>query len=132
MHAGFGFDEAIAILPYLARLGVSHVYCSPLLRARSDSMHGYDITNHGEIAPALGGAAGFARFQAALRAHGLGLLFDMVPNHMAVLGADNAWWMDVLECGPASLHARYFDIDWLPANPELAGKVLIPVLGEHY
>lgn len=132
LHRGFDFDAAIAILPYLVRLGVSHVYCSPLLRARTDSMHGYDITHHGEIAPDLGGPEGFARFCAALREHGLGMLFDMVPNHMAVMGADNAWWMDVLENGPASLHARYFDIDWLPANAELAGKVLVPVLGEHY
>ena len=132
LHRGFDFDAAIAIAPYLARLGVSHVYCSPLLRARSDSMHGYDITHHGEIAPDLGGPEGFARFCTALRDNGLGLLFDMVPNHMAVMGADNAWWMDVLENGPASLYARYFDIDWLPANVELAGKVLVPVLGEHY
>ncbi len=132
LHHGFDLRAATKILPYLARLGVSHVYCSPLLRARSDSMHGYDITHHGEIAPALGGPEAFDEFRAALRHHGLGLLFDMVPNHMAVLGADNAWWMDVLENGPASLYARYFDIDWLPLNAELAGKVLVPVLGEHY
>ena len=132
LHRGFGFDDAIGTIPYLARLGVSHVYCSPILRARPGSTHGYDIVAFDEINPELGGRAGFDRFSATLRAHGLGLLLDMVPNHMGVLGADNAWWMDVLENGPASRHAHYFDIDWSPANPRLAGKVLVPVLGGLY
>jgi (1->4)-alpha-D-glucan 1-alpha-D-glucosylmutase len=131
-HKGFGFDDAIRVLPYLAQLGVSHVYCSPIQRARAGSTHGYDVVAHAEINPELGGAEGFARFVAALRAHGLGQLLDMVPNHMGVLGADNAWWMDVLENGPASLFAQYFDIDWQPLNEELTGKVLLPVLGGHY
>ncbi|MET3915640.1 (1-_4)-alpha-D-glucan 1-alpha-D-glucosylmutase [Variovorax sp. OAS795] len=131
-HKGFGFDDAIRVLPYLAQLGVSHVYCSPIQRARAGSTHGYDVVAHAEINPELGGAEGFARFVEALRAHGLGQLLDMVPNHMGVLGADNAWWMDVLENGPASLFAHHFDIDWKPLNPELAGKVLLPVLGGHY
>ena len=120
------------ILPYLARLGVSHVYCSPILRARPGSLHGYDVVAHDEINPELGGPEGFERFCAALEAQGLGLLLDMVPNHMGVLGADNPWWMDVLENGPASRYARHFDIDWQPAHPELQGKVLLPVLGDHY
>jgi (1->4)-alpha-D-glucan 1-alpha-D-glucosylmutase len=128
----FTFDGAIAILPYLARLGISHVYCSPVLRARPGSMHGYDIVAHDEINPELGGAEGFERFTQALRDHGMGQLLDMVPNHMGVLGADNAWWMDVLENGPASSYARYFDIDWHPINAELEGKVLVPALGDHY
>ena len=131
-HKDFGFDDAIRILPYLARLGVSHVYCSPIQRARAGSMHGYDVVAHDEINPELGGREGFERFTAALREHGMGQLLDMVPNHMGVLGADNAWWMDVLENGPASLYARHFDIDWQPLNDELAGKVLLPVLGDHY
>lgn len=131
-HKDFGFDDAIRVLPYLAQLGVSHVYCSPIQRARAGSTHGYDVVAHAEINPELGGAEGFARFVAALRAHGLGQLLDMVPNHMGVLGADNAWWMDVLEHGPASPFAQHFDIDWQPLNPELAGKVLLPVLGGHY
>ncbi|MBT2325468.1 malto-oligosyltrehalose synthase [Variovorax paradoxus] len=131
-HKDFGFDDAIRVLPYLARLGVSHVYCSPIQRARAGSMHGYDVVAHDEINPELGGREGFDRFVAALREHGMGQLLDLVPNHMGVMGADNAWWMDVLENGPASLFAQHFDIDWQPLNPELAGKVLVPVLGDHY
>lgn len=131
-HKDFGFDDAIRVLPYLAKLGVSHVYCSPIQRARPGSMHGYDVVAHTEINPELGGVEGFARFVDALKANGLGQLLDMVPNHMGVFGADNAWWMDVLENGPASLFAQHFDIDWQPLNPELAGKVLLPVLGGHY
>ncbi len=131
-HRDFGFDDAIRILPYLVRLGVSHVYCSPIQRARAGSMHGYDVVAHHEINPELGGLEGFERFCAALREHGLGQLLDMVPNHMGVAGGENAWWMDVLENGPASLYAQHFDIDWRPLNPELAGKVLLPVLGDHY
>jgi (1->4)-alpha-D-glucan 1-alpha-D-glucosylmutase len=131
-HKDFDFDAAIAILPYLARLGVSHVYCSPIQRARPGSMHGYDVVAHDQINPELGGAEGFERFSAALRAHGMGQLLDLVPNHMGVLGADNAWWLDVLENGPASPYAQHFDIDWQPLNVELRGKVLLPVLGDHY
>ncbi len=132
LHKNFTFDDAVKILPYLARLGISHVYCSPILRARPGSMHGYDIVAHDEINPELGGAEGYERFSAALRGHGIGQLVDMVPNHMGVLGADNAWWMDVLENGPASAYAQYFDIDWHPVNPDLEGKVLVPALGDHY
>lgn len=131
-HKDFGFDDAIAILPYLSRLGISHIYCSPIQRARPGSMHGYDVVAHNEVNPELGGRPGFDRFCVALQAHGMGQLLDMVPNHMGVLGADNAWWMDVLENGPASLFAQHFDIDWFPLNPELTGKVLLPVLGDHY
>jgi (1->4)-alpha-D-glucan 1-alpha-D-glucosylmutase len=131
-HKDFGFDDAIRVLPYLAELGVSHVYCSPIQRARAGSMHGYDVVAHDEVNPELGGEEGFARFVDALQAHGMGQLLDMVPNHMGVFGADNAWWMDVLENGPASLYAQHFDIDWQPLNVELAGKVLLPVLGGHY
>ncbi|MET3372631.1 (1-_4)-alpha-D-glucan 1-alpha-D-glucosylmutase [Variovorax boronicumulans] len=131
-HQGFGFDDAIRVLPYLAQLGVSHVYCSPIQRARAGSMHGYDVVAHAQVNPELGGEEGFARFVEALKAHGLGQLLDLVPNHMGVFGADNAWWMDVLENGPASPFAPYFDIDWQPLNVELTGKVLLPVLGVHY
>ncbi len=132
LNKDFTFADAGKILPYLARLGISHVYCSPILRARPGSLHGYDIVAHDEINPEMGGAEGFARFSAELREHGLGLLLDMVPNHMGVLGEDNAWWMDVLENGPASAYARHFDIDWHPINAELEGKVLVPALGDHY
>jgi (1->4)-alpha-D-glucan 1-alpha-D-glucosylmutase len=132
LHAGFTCDDAAAIVPYLARLGVSHAYCSPLLRARRGSLHGYDVVDHDAINPELGGREGFDRLVAALRAHGMGLIFDVVPNHMGVFGDDNAWWMDVLEHGPASAYATYFDIDWQPADADLAGKVLAPVLGGRY
>ncbi len=131
-HKEFGFDDALRVLPYLQRLGVSHVYCSPLMRARPGSTHGYDIVAHDEINPELGGREGFERFAAAARALGMGLLLDMVPNHMGVLGGDNAWWLDVLENGESSAYARFFDIDWHPVNRELEGKVLVPVLGESY
>ncbi|RYF83761.1 MAG: malto-oligosyltrehalose synthase, partial [Comamonadaceae bacterium] len=131
-HQGFTFDDAIQVLPYLARLGISHVYCSPIQRARPGSMHGYDVVAHREINPELGGFEGFARFSQALKKHGLGQLLDLVPNHMGVLGADNPWWMDVLENGQDSPWAHYFDIDWQSLDPALTGKVLIPVLGEAY
>lgn len=132
LHADFGFDAASAVLPYLARLGISHVYCSPITRARPGSRHGYDVVDPAQINPELGGEDGFLRFAAAARAQGLGLLVDLVPNHMGVFGADNAWWMDVLENGPASPFAGHFDIDWLPPNPALHGKLLVPVLGAPY
>lgn len=132
LHKGFGFDAARSVLPYLERLGISHVYCSPITRARPGSQHGYDVIDHGQINPELGGEDGFLRFAAAARARGMGLLLDQVPNHMGVFGSDNAWWMDVLENGPASEHAQAFDIDWHPPNPALAGKLLVPVLGAPY
>lgn len=131
LHGGFGFDAAAAVVPYLARLGISHVYCSPILRARPGSMHGYDVVAHDEINPELGGAEGHARFAAALRAHGMGAILDLVPNHMGI-SPDNAWWADVLEHGRASRYAGYFDIDWEPSNPDLRQRLLTPMLGEHY
>ena len=132
LHRDFTFAHATALVPYLAALGVSHVYCSPYLRARPGSRHGYDIIDHSALNPEIGDRDGFERFVAALKTHGMGQILDMVPNHMAVMGADNAWWMDVLENGPASAYAGYFDIDWWPLDPALVGKVLLPVLGEHY
>ncbi len=128
----FGFRQAAALVPYLARLGISHVYCSPYLRARTGSPHGYDITDHGALNPELGGEHDFARFVAALQRHGLGQILDFVPNHMGIAQADNAWWLDVLEYGQASPWAGYFDIDWQPTKAELRGKVLAPFLGDHY
>ncbi len=132
LHRGFAFADAIAVLPYLAALGISHVYASPCFAARPGSTHGYDVVDPNAINPELGGARGFAAFCAALRAHGLRLMLDIVPNHMAVLDADNAWWRDLLEHGRASRYAEYFDIDWEPASAELHDKVLLPVLEEPY
>jgi (1->4)-alpha-D-glucan 1-alpha-D-glucosylmutase len=131
-NGGFTFGDATVIVPYLARLGISHVYCSPYLRARPGSQHGYDIIDHNAFNPEIGTAAEFNRFSATLAGHNLGQMIDVVPNHMGVMGSDNAWWLDVLENGPAAEHAQFFDIDWQPLKPELHGKVLLPVLGDHY
>jgi (1->4)-alpha-D-glucan 1-alpha-D-glucosylmutase len=129
-HAGFTFDDAVAILPYLARLGVSHVYASPIQTARPGSTHGYDIVDHTRINPELGGEEGFLRLSDALKQQGLGLILDIVPNHMGIGGADNAWWLSVVEWGQLSPHAIAFDIDWerLGAN----GKLVLPFLGKRY
>ncbi|HKO89497.1 MAG TPA: alpha-amylase family glycosyl hydrolase, partial [Burkholderiales bacterium] len=132
LHKDFGFEQATAIVPYLASLGISHVYCSPYLRARPGSTHGYDIVDHNALNPEIGDEAAFNRFVDALQKNGMGQILDMVPNHMGVMGADNAWWLDILENGPASAYAEYFDIEWNPLDPALSGKVLIPVLGDHY
>lgn len=132
LHPDFGFDHALRALPYLERLGVGDLYCSPILAARPGSTHGYDIVDHRRISAQLGGSTGFDALSDALRARGMGLLCDIVPNHMGVLCAENAWWMDVLEHGEASAHARSFDIDWHPSESDLDGKVLLPLLGDHY
>ena len=126
-HKDFTFAAACGLVPYLKRLGVSHVYASPILKARPGSLHGYDVTDHSAIDPELGGEEDFRRFAAALRGSGLGIVLDIVPNHMAV-HADNRWWMDVLRRGRTSSFANHFDIDWDP----LDGKVLVPVLGKPY
>jgi (1->4)-alpha-D-glucan 1-alpha-D-glucosylmutase len=128
----FGFRDAATLAPYLAKLGVSHVYASPYLRARPGSTHGYDIVSHTELNPELGDAASFAAMNAAFRENGLGQILDFVPNHMGVGGADNSWWLDVLEWGPASEFAGWFDIDWEPDRRYLQNKVLVPFLGEQY
>ena len=132
LNAGFTFKDATAIVPYLADLGISHVYCSPYFRARAGSTHGYDVVDHNSLNPEIGDREDFERFVGELRAHGMGHVLDIVPNHVGIMGADNAWWMDVLENGQASRYADFFDIDWTPANPALADKVLVPVLGDAY
>jgi len=132
LNAGFTFRDATALVPYLAALGISHVYCSPYFRARSGSMHGYDVIDHNSFNPEIGERADFERFVAVLRTHGMGHIVDLVPNHVGILGSDNEWWMDVLENGEASAYAAFFDIDWSPPNPDRAHKVLVPVLAESY
>src|SRR5947208_2717276 len=132
LHRGFTFRDAAAVAPYLAELGVSDVYTSPILQARPGSTHGYDVTDHGTINPELGGDADFETLAAALKQHQLGLILDTVPNHMGINDPANGWWMDVLENGPSSAVADHFDIDWQPVKPELAGKVLLPVLEDQY
>jgi len=128
----FTFNDALQIVPYLARLGISHCYASPFLRARPGSAHGYDIVDHSVFNPEIGTEAEFASFVSELHAHGMGLILDIVPNHMAVATNDNPWWMDVLEDGPSSPYAGFFDIDWRPLKPDLAHKVLLPVLGDQF
>lgn len=130
--AQFRFAEATAIANYLARLGVSHVYASPLLKSRSGSTHGYDIVDYTRLNDELGGDEGFETYSAALAANGLRQIVDIVPNHMCVSGDGNAWWMDVLANGPASPYAGYFDIDWHPTKGDLENRVLLPVLGDFY
>lgn len=128
----FTFRDAERLIPYLHALGVSHLYASPYLKARSGSTHGYDIIDHNALNPELGDDDDFEALVSALRRHGMGQIVDFVPNHMGVGMADNEWWLDVLEWGSSSPFAKYFDIDWDPAKPELRGKVLLPVLGDHY
>jgi (1->4)-alpha-D-glucan 1-alpha-D-glucosylmutase len=132
LHAGFTFDDAAAITGYLADLGVSHLYCSPSLQAAEGSTHGYDVTDHGRLNSELGGAAGYGRLARRLAAADLRQVLDIVPNHMALAGRASAWWWDVLENGPSSRFAGYFDIDWDPPQRKLAATVLMPVLDDQY
>src|SRR5260370_4241516 len=132
LNAGFTFDDAAAITGYLAALGVSHLYCSPYLQAAPGSTHGYDVVDHGRLNTELGGAPAHARLVDRLAAAGLGQVLDIVPNHMALAGRANAWWWDVLENGPSSRYAGYFDIDWDPPQRQLIAKGLMPVLRDHY
>jgi (1->4)-alpha-D-glucan 1-alpha-D-glucosylmutase len=126
------FARAAELAPYLARLGVSHLYASPYLKARPGSTHGYDIVDHRALNPELGDEAAFRTLARALRTHGIGQILDFVPNHMGVGGADNAAWLDVLEWGEDSPFAGWFDIDWDPDRRYLTGKVLVPLLGDQY
>lgn len=127
----FRFHDGRSIVPYLAELGVSHIYASPILKARPNSAHGYDIVDHNHFNPEIGSPEEFDEFVEALHSHDMGLILDFIPNHMGV-GADNPWWMDVLEWGKASPYSEFFDIDWQPIEPTLAGKILLPVLRDHY
>ena len=130
--AGFTLDDAIPFIPYFAALGISHLYASPLLKARPGSTHCYDIVDHREINPELGGLPALKRLVTALRAHQMGLILDIVPNHMGVGGSDNAWWLDLLEWGHTSRYAEFFDIDWNPPDASLHNKLLVPLLGSSY
>ena len=132
LSAEFGFADAAALVPYLAQLGISHLYLSPYLKARPGSTHGYDLVDHNVLNPELGSAADYDGMVAALRAHGLGHILDFVPNHMGVGGADNPFWLDVLQWGAESRYAGWYDIDWEPEPHHLRGKVLVPFLGDQY
>ena len=132
LRPGFGFDQVAELAPYLAALGVSHVYLSPILQAAPGSTHGYDVIDHGRVSDDLGGPPAHARMCAALAEAGLSQVLDIVPNHMSIATHQNRWWWDVLEKGPASRWAGHFDVDWNPTEERIRNKVLLPILAERY
>ncbi|MBH3460423.1 malto-oligosyltrehalose synthase [Pseudomonas putida] len=131
-HSDFTLDDAVPLVPYFAQLGISHLYASPILKARAGSRHGYDVVDPTQVNPELGGEAALQRLVAALRQHGMGLILDTVSNHMAVGGADNPWWQSLLAWGRRSPYAEFFDIQWHSSDPLLAGQLLLPFLGNDY
>ncbi len=131
-NQNFSFSKASRLLDYFQQLGVSDIYSSPILAARQGSTHGYDVVDHSKVNAELGTEDEFVELAHALRARGMGVVMDTVPNHMCVASAENRWWMDVLENGPSSTYARYFDIDWHPPKENFAYRVLLPILGDQY
>ncbi len=131
-NQNFTFSAATRIVPYLHELGITDLYASPYLRARPGSTHGYDVFDHGSLNPEIGSESEHTAMSRALAQHGMGQVVDIVPNHMGIAAGENRWWKDVLENGPSSLYAPFFDIDWEPLQPELAGKVLLPILGDPF
>jgi (1->4)-alpha-D-glucan 1-alpha-D-glucosylmutase len=132
LNAGFTFEDAASIVDYLDDIGITDLYVSPFLMARPGSGHGYDITQHSKLNPDIGTREDFHRMSDELGRHHMGLIADVVPNHMCIDHESNVWWWDVLENGPSSPYARYFDIDWRPPKEDLSGKVLFPILGDQY
>jgi (1->4)-alpha-D-glucan 1-alpha-D-glucosylmutase len=131
-NSQFTFAQAAALVDYLHELGISDCYSSPILKAHAGSLHGYDVVDHTKLNPELGAEEQFVHFARRLKQHEMGILMDVVPNHMCIAGSDNRWWLDVLENGPSSPYARFFDIDWNPPNDNLMNKVLLPILGDQY
>jgi (1->4)-alpha-D-glucan 1-alpha-D-glucosylmutase len=131
-HRAFTFDDALAHLDYFAALGVSHLYASPVTTATPGSTHGYDTVDYSEVSAECGGEAGLKRLADKLHERGMGLIIDVVPNHMGIAGSRNGWWLDILEWGRHSAFARHFDVDWHSPDPALRGKVLLPCLGAPY
>ncbi|HET9956471.1 MAG TPA: glycogen debranching protein GlgX, partial [Polyangiaceae bacterium] len=132
LHRDFGFRAALEQLDYLAKLGVTDLYLSPIFAAATGSTHGYDVVSHEKLNPELGTLEDFQALAESARTHGMGILVDWVPNHMGNAAGQNAWWEDVLENGPSSLHAVAFDIDWNPVKEELRDTVLLPVLADQF
>jgi (1->4)-alpha-D-glucan 1-alpha-D-glucosylmutase len=128
----FTFLDAARVIPYLHNLGISDVYASSYLKAVPGSLHGYDLTDPTSLNPEVGTAEDYEVFVQALKAHGMGHILDVIPNHMGIAGSSNPWWLDVLENGPSSSYAAFFDIDWRPIKAELEDKVLLPILGDLY
>nr|WP_315445528.1 malto-oligosyltrehalose synthase [uncultured Pseudomonas sp.] len=131
-HKGFTLEHAVPLVPYFARLGISHIYASPLLAARAGSMHGYDVVDPTQVNPELGGEPALRRLVSTLRDHDMGLILDIVSNHMAVGGNDNPWWLDLLEWGRLSPYGEFFDIQWHSPDPLMEGQLLLPFLGSDY
>jgi (1->4)-alpha-D-glucan 1-alpha-D-glucosylmutase len=131
-HKGFTLEQAVPLVPYFARLGISHIYASPLLAARAGSMHGYDVVDPTQVNPELGGEPALRRLVSTLREHNMGLILDIVSNHMAVGGNDNPWWLDLLEWGRLSPYGEFFDIQWHSPDPLMEGQLLLPFLGSDY
>jgi (1->4)-alpha-D-glucan 1-alpha-D-glucosylmutase len=131
-NAGFRFEDAQQLIGYLHALGVSHLYSSPVLKARQGSAHGYDITDHNQLNPEIGSYEELQAMVRELRNYGMGQVLDFVPNHMGIGFGANPWWSDVLANGRASEFADFFDLDWDPLKPELHNKLLIPILGDQY
>src|SRR3989475_1256879 len=128
----FTFDQAREIVPYLHALGVTDAYASPYFQAGAESVHGYDITDHNKLNAVIGSQTDYDAWIAQLHAHSMGQVLDFVPNHMGIAEPLNQWWMDVLENGPSSMYAPYFDIDWHPLKSDLHDKVLLPILSDQY
>lgn len=132
LHSDFTFEDAIPLVNYFHQLGISHIYASPILKARAGSRHGYDVVDPTQVNPELGGEEALEKLVAELRLHEMGLIVDIVSNHMAVGGYDNPWWLDVLKWGPKSRYAKFFDIQWNSPDPLLKGQLLLPFLRSHY
>ena len=128
----FTFADATGLAGYLDELGITSIYASPFLMARPGSLHGYDVTDHTRFNPEIGDESSFSGLSEELRRRGMSIIADVVPNHMCISHPSNLWWWDVLENGPSSPFARFFDIDWHPPKEELANKVLLPVLGDQF
>ncbi len=128
----FTFKQATALIDYLYELGITDCYSSPILKARAGSLHGYDVIDHTQINPEIGSEEQFAEFARELRRREMGVVMDTVPNHMCIAGSENRWWLDLLENGPGSPYARFFDVDWNRPTAKLSDKVLLPILGDQY
>lgn len=131
-HGAFTFRDATRVIAYLYELGISDIYASPYFKAKKESLHQYDIVDHNALNPEIGTEEDYRAMIAELKRNDMGQVLDIVPNHMCVDSPENQWWMEVLENGPSSPYAMYFDIDWTPVKKELRGKVLLPILGDQY
>src|SRR5262249_52621703 len=132
LNRDFTFPQASRLVPYFYQLGIGDCYASPIFKTHPGSLHGYDICDHAQLNPEVGDEEEFNSFSDELKARGMGLILDIVPNHMSIAEDYNAWWLDVLENGPASQYASYFDIEWRPVKAELENKVLLPILDDQY